>query len=198
MTSKQHKVFLSFHSADFQYKEIFENTYGEAAYKILSRFDLQTSNSSPLADTQETIRSKYLKDSSVTIVLIGPYTSQSKLVDWEIAASLKNGERNLRSGLIGIVLPHFSLFGSDAQTPQSMPERLAVNVENGYAKVYHWPENPEELAAWIDEAWQRRADKVPDNATPLLANHKLSFQKERKLNNWNMNKLNTNAMALGF
>lgn len=38
------------------------------------------------------IRELYLKDSTVTIVLMGKYTYTRRYVDWEIQASLRNGE----------------------------------------------------------------------------------------------------------
>lgn len=51
------------------------------------------------------IRENYLSDSTVTIVLIGKETWKRKYVDWEISASIRNTQKNPRSGLIGILLP---------------------------------------------------------------------------------------------
>ena len=55
---------------------------------------------------RQKIRDNYLRDTSVTIVLIGPETWKRKYVDWEISSSIRNTEYNPRSGFIGILLPN--------------------------------------------------------------------------------------------
>ena len=42
------------------------------------------------------IRDEYLKDSTVTVVLIGQHTWQRKYVDWEIYSSLRLSSNKLR------------------------------------------------------------------------------------------------------
>ena len=51
------------------------------------------------------IREEKLQDSTVTIVLIGRCTHSRRYVDWEIKASLQQGQ-TLPNGLIGINLPY--------------------------------------------------------------------------------------------
>jgi hypothetical protein len=57
----------------------------------------------------ETIKNKirdfYLRDSTVTIVLIGTETKNRKHVDWEIASSMRNGTINKKSAVIAVNLP---------------------------------------------------------------------------------------------
>jgi len=60
-----------------------------------------------LSDEQirQTIRDEYLKDSAVTIVLVGQETKRRKHVDWEIYSSMYNGKINKKSGILVINLP---------------------------------------------------------------------------------------------
>ena len=51
------------------------------------------------------IRQEHLKDSTVTIVLIGSETANRKWIDWEIYSSLRPYGSRSRNGLLGIYLP---------------------------------------------------------------------------------------------
>lgn len=53
------------------------------------------------------IRDEYLRDSTVTIVLVGAETRRRKHVDWEIHSSMYDGSVNRRSGIVVIPLPGF-------------------------------------------------------------------------------------------
>ena len=50
------------------------------------------------------IRDKYLRDSTVTIVLVGRETRRRKHVDWEIYSSMYDASVNKRSGIVVINL----------------------------------------------------------------------------------------------
>ena len=105
--TKKHKVFISFYSADMKWKEKFEELFHDSTDTIVSR-SVQEGDIEDELKTErvrQRIRDKYLRDSTVTIVLIGPETWQRKHVDWEIGSSLRHTEYNRRSGLIGIFLP---------------------------------------------------------------------------------------------
>lgn len=52
------------------------------------------------------IRDQYLRDSTVTIVLVGAGTRGRKHVDWEIYSSMINGTRNKKSGVVAVLLPN--------------------------------------------------------------------------------------------
>ena len=54
---------------------------------------------------REKIRDQYLRDSSVTIVLVGTETKRRKHIDWEIYSSMVDGEVNKKSGIVVINLP---------------------------------------------------------------------------------------------
>lgn len=105
MSNYRHKVFVSYHHANDQYyRNKFEKLFTE-------RYDIMVSKSVQLGDIDdnlnpETIRQKirdeYIRDSTVTVVLIGAETWKRKHVDWEIAASIRDTQYNPRSGLLGI------------------------------------------------------------------------------------------------
>lgn len=82
------------------------------------------------------IREKYLRDTTVTIVLVGKKTWGRKFVDWEIAASLRNTASASASGLLAITLP-----SAVAYYDKQLPARVADNVdgENGYARWWRYP-----------------------------------------------------------
>ena len=101
------------------------------------------------------IRSKYLGDSTVTIVLMGTCTHSRRYIDWEIKSSLRQGSYT-PNGLIGIVLPHLS-------NSPNLPERFSRNYsrdEDSYAQ-YHWaPTSENQLGNWIEEAHLSRTTKT--------------------------------------
>lgn len=106
----RHKVFVSFHHAnDWSYRLAFENFFANQ-YDIMVSKSVQIGDISehlPTETVRQKIRDQYLRDTTVTVVLIGAQTWQRKHVDWEIASSIRNTPYNPRSGLIGIVLPTY-------------------------------------------------------------------------------------------
>ena len=127
MTSKtpRHKVFISFHEQDTKYKKDFVRRMGK---RMLDR-SVDTGNIDDTglktATVRQKIRDEYIRDATVTIVLIGPRTWQRKHVDWEIGSSIRNTKRNPRCGLLGIVLPNHSNYGQNEHNPHLIPPRLA-------------------------------------------------------------------------
>lgn len=57
------------------------------------------------------IREQKLEDSTVTIVLVGSCTHSRRYVDWEVKASLQQGQ-SLPNGLITINLPYMGTRGA--------------------------------------------------------------------------------------
>jgi hypothetical protein len=126
---------------------------------------------------RQTIRDKYLRDTSVTVVLIGNDTWKRKHVDWEISSSIRKTELNPRSGLIGILLPTYRRPGLGKYNPYTIPPRLYDNINNDFAAIYEWSNNPNEIRGWIDEAYKRKSRINPDNSRPL-------FGKNRSGDSW--------------
>ena len=174
---KRHKVFISYHhngneygwgKKDSGYREEFEKKCGSDFDIMISKAvqDGDIPQDSSPDNTHRIIRDKYLRDSTVTVVLIGNDTWRRKHVDWEISSSLRQTQYNPRSGLIGILLPTFNAkewhFGRLRNNHHQvynlpyysvdksmLPERFAMNLDNGFAKLYDWSENPYELQQWM-------------------------------------------------
>ena len=120
------------------------------------------------------IRDEYLRDSTVTVVLIGEETWKRKHVDWEIGASIRDTEFNPRSGLLGILLPTYPRPAGEPTkyNPYTIPPRLHDNIECGFAKIYNWSDNPNVVQQWIHEAFNRRKTEIPDNSYPSFVNNR--------------------------
>lgn len=157
--AKRHKVFISYHHEDQTEVDNFINTFDTENDVFIARglgLDMADDiiNSEDPDYVMQRIRELYLKDSTVTIVLIGKCTWARRYVDWEIQSSLRQGESTTPNGLLGIVLP------SVGDKPKA-PNRLDLNLpaEKGsesYAKWYWYPESTESLAKWIDSAFEAR------------------------------------------
>jgi hypothetical protein len=196
----RHKVFISYHhdnnkphdyfnKRDLEYREKFESIFAHSFETIISKSvqdgDIPSYSSSD--NTHTIIRDEYLRDSTVTVVLIGQDTWKRKHVDWEISSSLRQTNYNSRSGLLGILLPSYekpnSFFMHESNNhrieggfgfcdKKTIPQRLAMNLDNGFAKIYDWSENPYEVQQWIHEAFQRRSKIIPDNSLKMYNDNK--------------------------
>jgi len=169
-----HKVFISFHSNDIYYKQRFETVFHDTFNVIISRsVDSGDIANDLLTDTvRQIIRDEYLRDSSVTVVLIGAKTWQRKHVDWEISSSLRDTEFNPRSGLLGILLPTYPSYNENKYSKYTIPPRLSGNIECEFAKIYRWTEDPVSMQKWIHEAYLTKSKILPDNSYPSFANNR--------------------------
>jgi hypothetical protein len=114
------------------------------------------------------IRKKYIGPATVTIVLVGACTHSRRYVDWEIKASLQQGQDRLPNGLLALKLPSCP---NGASLPPRLEENLRVNDELGFARYYNYPRNIAELKRWIEEAFQARrsiADRIT-NPNEMMA-----------------------------
>lgn len=173
----RHKVFVSYHHANDQFyrnlfEEMFANTYGIMVSKSVQIGDIDADLAT---DTiRQKVRDEYLRDSTVTVVLIGSQTWQRKHVDWEIGSSIRNTQYNPRSGLLGIVLPTYPRSDVSKYDPYTIPPRLYKNVQCKFAKIYNWSVSPIDVQSWIHEAYERRNEVTPDNSYPSFANNRTS------------------------
>lgn len=173
----RHKVFVSYHhSNDQYYREYFEGLFS-------NHHDIMVSKSVQIGDINETlqtdtirqkIRDEYLRDSTVTAVLIGSETWKRKHIDWEIGASIRSTQYNSRSGLIGILLPSYIRLYKAPNNYQhnTIPPRLHDNIECGFAAIYNWSNDPLLVQSWIHKAFQRRNSINPDNSFPSFINNR--------------------------
>lgn len=100
-------------------------------------------------------------------------------MDWEISSSIRETEKNPRTGLIGILLPSYIGITFDAETldilpydKHTIPPRLSDNIDCGFAKIYEWSENPDEIKKWIHEAFIRRNKINPNNSLASFVNNR--------------------------
>ena len=102
-----HKVFISYHhDNDQSYKDGLVN-FAEQNH-IFIDCSVDTGDiRDDLNDEyiRELIRDEYLRDTTVTIVLVGTETKRRKHVDWEIYSSMFDGRINKKSGILAIELP---------------------------------------------------------------------------------------------
>ncbi len=152
-----HKVFVSYHHANDQSRaNHIRSTYSEND-TIIDR-SLQDAYDNKTDDQiLELIRTYHLKNSTVTIVLIGSETAKRKWVDWEIYSSLRPYGARSRNGLLAVYLP-------DAGT---VPARLQDNIDSGYAVTMRWENISWQLNSKIEEAFNNR-DKgyLVENSRP--------------------------------
>ncbi len=102
-----HRVFISYHHANDQTRK---NELAKWAEEndVFIDWSVDTDDiPDDLTDQQirEVIRDEYLRESTVTIVLVGTETKYRKHVDWEIYSSMYDGKVNKKSGIIVINLP---------------------------------------------------------------------------------------------
>lgn len=102
-----HKVFISFHhQSDQHYKNLLIER--NRLSPIFIDRSVNTGDISDSLDDQsirQKIRDEYLRDSTVTFILVGTQTKHRKHVDWEIYSSMFDGLRNKKSGILVINLP---------------------------------------------------------------------------------------------
>ncbi|WP_084022397.1 TIR domain-containing protein [Chlorobaculum limnaeum] len=164
---QRHKVFVSYHHANDQhYRNLFEGLFANH-YDIMVSKSVQIGeiDSNLNAETiRQKIRDEYLRDSTVTVVLIGTQTWQRKHVDWEIGSCIRDTRLNPRSGLLGIFLPSYPITSDNKFNPYTIPPRLYKIWEKGFAKLYNWNTNPHIVQSWIHEAFLNRDKVIPDNS----------------------------------
>ncbi|WP_394162286.1 TIR domain-containing protein [Galactobacter valiniphilus] len=165
------KCFISYHHADEAEVQQFIQTFDHAGDVLIAR-GIGASMSGDIIDSTNSdyiksrIRAEYLRDTTVTIVLVGKETWGRKFVDWEIGASLRNTATASASGLLGITLP-----SAASHIGKKLPARLADNVhgEDGYARWWKYPTSTQGLANLIEIAYSARTAKADlrNNTRPL-------------------------------
>jgi hypothetical protein len=149
-----HKVFISYHHQNDQYYRDCLVEAGEQ-YSIFIDASVDTGDiSDHLSDQaiRETIRDEYLRDSTVTIVLVGSETRRRKHVDWEIYSSMHDGRVNKKSGILVINLPGMSDLGHTAHDG----EKQAV-----YPDVTSW--TTFDTRREFEDRYPEMPDRIVDN-----------------------------------
>jgi hypothetical protein len=90
----KHRVFVSFHHDDQQYRDSFDQLFGEHFISLsVDIGDIDPDNEDEY--TKRLIQQNHISPSSVMFVLYGANTHKRKHVDWEVSAALssKVGDR---------------------------------------------------------------------------------------------------------
>lgn len=146
-----HKVFISYHHANDQYYKNYLVLMGEY-HKI---FIDQSVDTGDIADNlsdqaiREKIRDDYLRDSTVTIVLVGQETKGRKHVDWEIYSSMIDGKVNKKSGILVVNLPVIEPYNSIYVCHSGEKETV-------YPEIHVW----EDISSWSE--YERRYPYAPN------------------------------------
>ena len=145
-----HKVFISYHHhLDQGYKNYLVQIGHE--YGIFLDRSVDTGDiSDDLSDEsiRRKVRDEYLRDSTVTILLVGLETKRRKHVDWEIYSSMIDGQVNKKSGILVVNLPST---GNSLCTAPHSGEKEAI-----YPEIKNW-ENVNTRAEY-----ERRYPCLPD------------------------------------
>lgn len=114
MATKRHKVFISFHHGDEQYKNFLieqkivnlDNNTPESIFDNYSvgDGDIDDSKMEP-EQIRKKIRKEYIQKATVMVLLCGKETRKRKHIDWEIQAAMYSDEKDSQLGIIVISLP---------------------------------------------------------------------------------------------
>ena len=172
----RHRVFVSYHHEDQAYKDWFVREMGDDIVdESIEEGDIDDDNLAT-ETIRQYVRDGFIRDATVTVVLIGPCTWQRKHVDWEIGSSLRKTKLNSRCGMLGILLPNHPDYGKQQYGLRSVPPRLVDNVtgEDPYAIVYTWPSNHQlsGIRDWIHTAFERRDGTPPNNGRDQYRNNR--------------------------
>ena len=155
----RHKCFVSYHSDDTEeaasFVSNFENVFIPRAIGATEDDDII--NSEDVDYLRDRIRQDYLRDSTVTIVLVGACTWARKFVDWEIYASLRDTSTSSKNGLLGIQLPSVRTAG--ATTPARLNDNLGLG-SSSYASYIVYPSTAAHLRGAIERAFTTRTAHV--------------------------------------
>lgn len=145
------KVFLSYSKADKVAVDKFCEQFGKTFIRRGMKMEDDLINSTDTDYVMAQIRKRYLKDSTVTIVLIGKCTWSRRFLDWEIQSSLRRSQFGPPpNGLIGIQL---------WKSYTNVPPRLYDNIQSGYSKFYPYPSSHIALWNMIEWAYNQRGNQ---------------------------------------
>jgi hypothetical protein len=163
----RHRTFLSYHPDDQEevraFVDYFDHNQDVLVYCAQNpAVDTAIVYSDDRDYALRRIRELYLEGSEVTLVLIGMCTWASRVIDWEISASLQSMGKQVPNGLLGIVLP-------SAHNNVTIPLRLQSNLSSGYARIYPYTYRLGQLADAIYDAFRARTTRVEQivNRQPL-------------------------------
>ena len=151
-----HRVFISYHHDNDQYYKETLSIIGESngIFVDESVNTGEIDDNIPAETVRRRIRDKYLRDTTVTIVLVGTETKNRKHVDWEIYSSMYDGPKNKQSGILVVNLPSI-------QNNCCLVHHGVEEVQFVYPDVYSW---------WSIETWQEYKEIYPFMPARIIDN----------------------------
>ena len=180
MGNQKHKVFISYHHANDQW-------YKNELLRLNRIYDVFIDSSVDTGDIddnlpderiREIIRDEYLKDSTVTIILVGIETKKRKHIDWELYSSMYDGKVNKKSGVLVINLPSTNC------------TYYTASHEGEKEKVY--PENDTWISIDDRTEYERRYPYLPDRIIDNL------LKPDAKVSVVNWDKISSDIEKLRF
>lgn len=155
------KVFISHYKGDRADVDAFIDYFANQQ-KVFLPYALGANDNDDFINSTNTdyvmtqIRTRYLQDTTVTIVLVGHCTHSRRYVDWEIKSSLRQGTYT-PNGLLGIILPSR---GNSAHLPPRLERNWTSDQTNCYARYWVYPRSADELGQWIEDAYNARTTRA--------------------------------------
>lgn len=151
-----HNCFISFKKEDSYYKDEISKILAEG--QIQGRSLDKWIDSEDIDYVMQVIRSEYMKNTSVTIFLIGQHSSENEGFEYnslnkcyfnkqnfiirELKATLYDGKGNRRSGLLGIVLPNmYSTIYGGSYICQHCGKEISLVKINSNTVIKEFAEN---------------------------------------------------------
>ncbi len=169
------KVFISFYGGDEKEVGTFV-TWAHRNGALIPKI-LHDAYSGAWVDSTNTdyvmqrVRDEFIGDSTVTMLLLGRCTHSRRYVDWEIKATLQQGESYLPNGLLAVNLP--SIGNAGVHLPPRFLDNYKAPPNTGYARYYAAPSTASELTAWIEDAFSARTTraKLITNSRDMMRNN---------------------------
>lgn len=155
----RHKCFVSYHSDDVVQAANFVDSFDDV---FIPRAIGVEEDDGSIIDSESTdyirdvIRTEYLRDSTVTIVLVGACTWARKFIDWEIYASLRDTSTAIHNGLLGILLPTNPIPKAPARLSDNVP---LLSGDSAYGRYKAYPANSAILRTWIQDVFDARTER---------------------------------------
>lgn len=157
-----HKCYISFKTEDKDFKSEIQKMKEEGKIDYIDKSLNEAIDSEDPDYIMRKIREDYLSDSTVTIFLIGEYSRETlgwdeqQFIKRELQASLYNGENNLRSGILGVVLPNmYDIIYKGIYTCASCGNTHSIVVINDTTVVKEFSVNyyvePHTGCAWTED-----------------------------------------------
>lgn len=158
----RHKCFVSYHVDDAdevtRFLERFGHVFIPRVIGVTAEDDFVNSDDTDYVMDQ--ISERYLRDSTVSIVMVGQCTWSRRFVDWEIYSSLRPTSARSRNGLMAITLPSVANLAG-RKPPLRVDDNIAgTDGTEGYARWWKYPTSAQQLRRNIETVFGYRTSRA--------------------------------------